>query len=55
MASSHFTSRFAPKAGLSKDIAAIFGVPDRGEALVAEMQARLEAVTETIGDDAEFD
>ncbi|MYC71225.1 MAG: ABC transporter substrate-binding protein [Gemmatimonadetes bacterium] len=36
-----------------KDIAAIFGVPDRGEALVAEMQARLEAVTETIGDDAE--
>lgn len=36
-----------------KDIAAIFGVPDRGEALVAQMQARLEAVTETIGDDAE--
>ncbi len=36
-----------------KDIAAIFGVPERGEALVADMQARLEAVIATIGDEAE--
>ncbi|MEM7030862.1 MAG: ABC transporter substrate-binding protein, partial [Chloroflexota bacterium] len=36
-----------------QNIANIFGVPAQGEALIAEMQARLEAVTETIGDDAE--
>ncbi len=32
-----------------RDIAAIFGVPERGESLINEMQARLGVVTATIG------
>lgn len=36
-----------------RDIAAIFEVSERAEALIAEMQARLETVTETINDEAE--
>lgn len=36
-----------------QNIADIFGVSERGEALIAEMQTRLDVVTTTIGDDVE--
>lgn len=36
-----------------RDIAAIFGVPERGEALINGMQTRLEAVTAAIGSEVE--
>lgn len=35
-----------------QDIATSFGVPERGEALVADMRTRMEAVTAAIGDEA---
>jgi iron complex transport system substrate-binding protein len=36
-----------------EDIARIFGVPERGKALIAEIQAKLDNVTQTIGADLE--